>query len=311
MPNQTDIDSVRNSLREIRHEAEDYFEHLLATEAAQAERLYATPRSDDWESVPAEYKEAQERLTARLKVSILTIVDGCKGSPLTDETDIKDLRFDMKRMSAALRLKRYFQLDTEVLHDEGVVLGVRPSYQEEGTSTIEEAKAFFIGSYDEVVRILDLVSPQEGQKALTPPTMTGVVSKHRLNTGFVMMMMDKNKPELEDVYNCIKEVFGEFKIKAVRSDEIEHQDVITNRILNEISTSEFLIADLSGERPSVYYEIGYAHAIGKRPILYRKKGTPLHFDLAVHNVPEYENITDLRTKLRKRLAALTNKEITE
>ena len=122
-----------------------------------------------------------------------------------------------------------------------------------------------------------------------------------------MMAIDNTKPELEDIKNGIKEVFKEFGIHAIAADEIEHDGAITDRILDEIEASEFLIADLTHERPNVYYEIGHAHARTKRVILFRKKGAALHFDVAHRNCPEYENTTELKERLHKRLEAITNK----
>lgn len=128
------------------------------------------------------------------------------------------------------------------------------------------------------------------------------------DTAFVLMAMDPLKPDLEDVYSTIRDGCREFGIDAYRADRIEHQESITVRILKEIRTCEYLVADLTLERPNVYYEIGYAHAINKKPILFRKAGTRLHFDLAVHNVPEYKNNAELRELLRKRLTAILGRE---
>lgn len=143
--------------------------------------------------------------------------------------------------------------------------------------------------------------PSKGQNLAT--------GSYAPNTAFIIMWMDQEHPELDDVCNCIKDICEQFNIFAVRADDVEHQGVITEVILDHILKSEFLIADLSGERPNVYYEVGFAHAIGKRPILFRKKGTPLHFDLSVHNVPEYKNITELRAILTKRFEAITGRKL--
>lgn len=143
----------------------------------------------------------------------------------------------------------------------------------------------------------------------------GKVLQRQINvvsgTAFILMWMDPSRADLVDVADGVKEVFKEFGVVAQRVDDIEHQDVITELILGRIQSSEFLFADLSGERPNVYYEVGFAHAIGKRPILVRKEGTRLHFDLSVHNVPSYSNVKELKTLLRKRLAAMTGKELSD
>ncbi|MCJ7504501.1 MAG: hypothetical protein MUP80_15785 [Acidobacteriia bacterium] len=306
---EAEIDAIRRELKGIYEEAARLFSEVVE---AFKDTHFWDLHPDVWSKLAPGRQATAIRLRERLKPLMLRIIEVAKHSPLLSEADQTDLQIATRKMSAALHFKEYRRWEPEVLHDEGTVLGVRAAGQSEVGVEPRDAVEYFRAAYEKVLETIDLLSPtpEELPSAITS-TEVPTVRRYRPNTAFIMMWISDEHPELEDVKNCFKEVFKVFGIAAVRSDEIEHGDVITKRILDEIATSEYLIADLTGERPSVYYEVGYAHATGKRPILYRKKGTPLHFDLAVHNVPEYENITDLKQKLQKRLSILTNRELKE
>jgi len=47
-------------------------------------------------------------------------------------------------------------------------------------------------------------------------------------------------------------------------------------IFDKIQNAEFIIADLSFERPSCYYEIGLAQGLGAKTYLIAKQGTFIH-----------------------------------
>src|SRR6266478_3767652 len=54
--------------------------------------------------------------------------------------------------------------------------------------------------------------------------------KYKPGTAFILMWMDKSRPELDDVTNAIKEVCKLFAIQATRADDVEHSDQITDVI---------------------------------------------------------------------------------
>jgi hypothetical protein len=236
------------------------------------------------------------------------IADAVRSASLVSEADQRDIMMGTKAMRAALLLRDFRYWTAEVLHDEGTVLGVQPPGQtDDAPSSPETAKRSFNSWQEKIEGILDLGVASPGAGISGGEAGSGPATRFRPGTAFIMMSMDRSNPELLDVADAIKNIFHRFEITAVRADDIEHEGIITTRILSEIERSEFLYADLTDERPNVYYEIGYAHALKRRVILFRKAGTGLHFDLAGYNCPEYENLRDLKDKLSRRLEYLTNR----
>lgn len=307
MSHEISISELKDELAEIHQRAIDYFQREAGfLEDKQEYEMFRIQR-DYWANIAPEARDVGEAIGRNVIEAMGKIAAAVRQSPLLDEADQREITVSAKTMRAALYFREYDYSEAEVLHDEGTVLGIRRAQQFERNVYVDSARRLFQKAYDSVSRILDLATPGTNSLASAISQTERAVSKYRPNTAFIMMWMENDHPELDDLRDTIKDAFEAFGIRAVRSDEIEHEDVITKRILDEIATCEFLIADLTGARPSVYYEVGFAHALQKRVILYRKKGTSLHFDLAVHNCPEYENLGDLKVKLRKRLQQLTNR----
>lgn len=132
-------------------------------------------------------------------------------------------------------------------------------------------------------------------------TVSKFEGKQTANVAFVMMSISATDPTLEDSLNAIKRATAQHGIEAVRVDEIEHSKKITDVILEQVRGSRFLVCDISTERPNVYYELGFAHGIGKEVILVAREGTTLHFDIKDYNVIFYKSYSDLEFRVAKRI----------
>jgi len=102
----------------------------------------------------------------------------------------------------------------------------------------------------------------------------------------------------------IKPLVKSFQFEIQRADEISHVRSVTEVILNAIAKSRFVIADLTDSRPNCYYEVGYAHSIGKPVIILAKEGTERHFDISTYKWNYWNDYKDLKPKIEKELSGL-------
>lgn len=86
--------------------------------------------------------------------------------------------------------------------------------------------------------------------------------------------------EFNDIYNFgIKEPAAQLDIVAERVDEQIYTEGILDRIYRQIDLADIVIADMSGQNPNVFYEVGYAHAKGKLCIHLTTNADDIPFDL--------------------------------
>src|ERR1044072_3040806 len=98
-------------------------------------------------------------------------------------------------------------------------------------------------------------------------------------TAFVIMAFKGR----QKAYSAIKDECRRRKVNVFRADEGADSGLVLQEIFDRIEEAEFVICDVTGGRPNVYYELGYAHGVGNSPdniLLLAKAGAEVHFGVA-------------------------------
>lgn len=157
---------------------------------------------------------------------------------------------------------------------------------------------------ENLVALLRQIYKKKYEKISLPPI-------NKRNQVFIAMMFgDSTKIYYEQAY---KPIIQELNYSVMRIDEKEYTGSIIGEIVSEITDSIALIADLTGNRGGVYYEAGIAKGLQLcnhpiKLILTCKKDyfqtEKVHFDVSGDNILLYENVDDLKEKLRLRLSTV-------
>lgn len=116
--------------------------------------------------------------------------------------------------------------------------------------------------------------------------------------------------EYDERFEAMEAVISDAGGVAIRIDKEHALEDLVGRIKKEIRGAVFVVADLTDERPSCYFEAGYAEALGKSVIYIASKQsvakpgtkTTIHFDIHM-NMNYFSNHNELKEKL----AAAINK----
>jgi len=110
--------------------------------------------------------------------------------------------------------------------------------------------------------------------------------------------------EEPDLIQAVKNAFEGSGLSPIPEIEASEKGGSLRQRIDQIKRAKFGIYELSTpEKTNTLLEIGAALGMGKEVIIIYKKGSPLPETMKSLNRVEYENISDLTEKLRKKVAS--------
>jgi guanylate kinase len=127
------------------------------------------------------------------------------------------------------------------------------------------------------------------------------------NLVFVVMSFDPKKRKLPAYFSAMRAAVqkvggGRWKCKTVR--EYSPNEEISKTVKECIRGARLVIADVTQNRPSVFYEWGFAHGLGKACVITMEKGNPRGFYPGHYPILEYRDCVDLKRQLEQALRTI-------
>ncbi|MFI8372611.1 hypothetical protein ACIGCH_00700 [Pseudomonas helleri] len=108
----------------------------------------------------------------------------------------------------------------------------------------------------------------------------------------------------KDEHLAIKEACGMLGLACVRGDEVFKEGNILKHIVEQILSARYVIANLNGRNPNVYYEVGIAQCLGKAVVLVSSGFEEIPFDLQSQRILTFVDLKELKAKLYVKLFQL-------
>lgn len=154
---------------------------------------------------------------------------------------------------------------------------------------------------DKVLEIADQTIQERGLQPARGDVFDRLVQEDKV------FLVTSFAPELSENFDAIRDACKEWKLRLIRVDKEMRSSSIVDRIQTHLKEANFVVADLTGARPNVYYEIGYFDAVcearridgGSRLLLVAKNVDEAHFDIRHRGIVSYRNPYDLMQTVKK------------
>lgn len=119
------------------------------------------------------------------------------------------------------------------------------------------------------------------------------------------------QPKLSQIYERYvkRPIEAETTLKCYRADDIFESSQIMKDVWDMVCNARIVIADLTTRNANVYYELGLAHALGKKVILITQNIDEVPFDLKPVRIIAYEDSPEGFETLSKRVVQFVAKEL--
>jgi hypothetical protein len=152
---------------------------------------------------------------------------------------------------------------------------------------------------DEIAaRVVQLLGSNQTLQPRAPGKRASAAPSPDSNLVFVVMSFS---PDMEPIFEGIAAAAANVGLEAKRAKDVLGDYRITDKIMEMILSSRFVVVDLTHERPNVYFELGYARASGKTVITIARRETEIHFDVKDWTYIPYIDSRTLEPDLTERL----------